>query len=73
MKVHTRTHIYGIRSTGKKDLTNHLDGERLTKGQAIVAKCYDCVCGYIDGKRSCGVPECPLFPFMPYRENVKCG
>jgi len=43
-------------------------------GQAILAKCADCMGDYIDGRESCGGNElqggaCPLWPFMPYNEN----
>lgn len=56
---------------GKNELKKHaLDGERLTQRQAIYAKCYDCMGGYSDGKYSCGIPTCPLYPFMPYN-NVE--
>lgn len=49
-------------------------GKRLTMGQAILAKCADCMGDYIDGRESCGGNElqggaCPLWPFMPYNEN----
>lgn len=66
------------KAKGKEELLKHLmRGERLTEGlttrltirRAVIAKCYDC-CGYYqDGKKDCEVPECPLHPFMPYREG----
>lgn len=36
---------------------------------AIEAKCYDCTGGYIDGRKDCENPKCPLYTFMPYRRN----
>ncbi len=57
------------KSKGKGELLRHLNGDRLTLKQAIIAKWYDC-CGYFqDGKKDCEIPECPLCPFMPYRKG----
>ena len=67
MKIQTKTHIYGIKAKGRKELLRHLKGGRLTPKQAALAKCYECSCRYADGKNSCKMPDCPLFPFMPYR------
>jgi len=44
----------------------HLQGKRLTPQQAILAKCSDCMSHYGDGRVDCNVPECPLYPWMPY-------
>lgn len=71
MKSHTETHIYGIKARGRKELSKHLKGKRLTPKQAVLANCFDCMGGYMDGKYSCGIPDCPLYPFMPYREVEK--
>jgi hypothetical protein len=60
---------FGRDAKGKKDLIRYLNGERLTPKQAILAKCYDCLGGYCDGKDDCKVPDCSLYGFMPYREN----
>ena len=57
-------------SSGKRFLLKHLQGGTLTRSQAIAAKCCDCCGYYVDGKHDCGVPECPLYPFMPYRDRV---
>lgn len=54
---------------GNTLLKKHLNGERLTRGQAIVAKCADCSGYYVDGLKNCGVPECPLCPYMPYSRS----
>jgi len=58
--------IYCKNALGKKHLKNYLNGETLQSKQAILAKCYDCMCGYEDGKVDCQIPECPLYSFMPY-------
>jgi hypothetical protein len=46
-------------------------GEKLSWKQSALGKCYDCMCGYIDGKIDCQVEKCPLYWFMPYRQNQK--
>jgi len=53
---------------GSTDLRRHLAGEGLTLAQAIKAKCCDCMAGYADGRNDCEMPECPLWPYMPYNE-----
>ena len=57
----------GKRAQGRGELIRHLKGERLTRNQAIKAKCYDCMGGFNDGIYSCEIPECSLFNFHPYK------
>ena len=57
------------KAKGKEELLKHLKVERLTMRQAVIAKCYDCAGYYQDGKKDCEDPECPIHPFMPYREG----
>jgi hypothetical protein len=54
---------------GRSELLKHLDSEPITMRQAILAKCYDCMGYYCDGKIDCRLPACSLYPFMPYREE----
>lgn len=62
----------GISARGKKELLKHLYGERLTVRQMVIAKCYDCMGYYSDGRgQDCKIPDCPLYPLMPYREGEK--
>ena len=56
------------KSGGKNQLKRHQRGERLTQRQMIIAKCADCCGYYIDGRFSCEMPDCPLFPHMPYKK-----
>jgi len=57
----------GIKAKGRKEMIAHLEGERLTPRQMILAKCYDCMGYYSDGRGvDCTVPACPLYPIMPY-------
>lgn len=57
----------GKKAKGRKELQRYKEGKRLTQRQAILAKCYDCLGGYIDGKFDCKMPHCSLYPFMPYK------
>lgn len=55
------------KSSGRNYTLKWFDGGKLTFKQAILAKCFDCCGGYVDGLDDCGVKGCPLYPFMPYR------
>jgi hypothetical protein len=57
----------GVLAKGKRELGAHLRGEKLTPLQALFAKCYECMCGYIDGRRDCESKSCPNYSRMPYR------
>jgi len=59
----------GLQAQGRKELIKHLNDERITVRQAVLAKCYDCMGYYSDGKIDCKLPECPNYMYMPYREN----
>jgi hypothetical protein len=61
--------MIGIKAKGGKELKKHLNGDRLTQRQMILAACYSCMNGYLDGKVDCGIKDCPLYPLMPYRER----
>jgi len=54
---------------GRMELFRHLNGESLTRQEAITGKCNDCACGFVDGKVSCELLTCTLFPFSPYRNR----
>ena len=56
-------------SSGKRFLLKHLDGGTLTRDQAIKAKCADCCGLFVDGRIDCEVPDCPLYPYMPYKKK----
>ncbi len=34
--------------------------------KAILAKCKDCMCDYVDGRMDCESEICSLYPWMPY-------
>ena len=52
---------------GKSQLLKHLRGERITRSQAIKAKCYDC-----DGMGDtgeCEIEGCSLYPYSPFKKQ----
>lgn len=57
---------HGIAASGRKELLKYLGRDRITQRQAILAKCYDCMAYYADGRNDCKALDCPLYPFMPY-------
>jgi hypothetical protein len=61
----------GKDSAGKREMIMHLESRELTLAQAVRAKCYDCCCGYVDGKVDCGSFTCSLHPFMAYNKNAR--
>ena len=60
---------YGVTAQGRNELMRFLKGKKLTRKDAIKAKCYECNNGYADGKRDCKIPACPLYGFMPYNSD----
>lgn len=58
-----------IQARGKGELQKHLAGKKIIRSQATLAFCFDCMGGYSDGKQSCEIPKCPLYPWMPYRDK----
>jgi len=60
----------GLSARGKQELLKHLGGKKLNSTQRLRAKCYSCMGYYADGKMDCQVPECPLYPKMPYRSKT---
>ena len=56
---------YGLRTNGYIQLKSYLEGNKISKQQALQAKCYECNNGYIDGIKDCKIESCPLYPFSP--------
>ena len=54
-------------ASGKSEYLRFLKGDRISMGQAVKAKCFDCCAYYEDGKYDCEIKGCPLYPWMPYR------
>jgi hypothetical protein len=55
---------------GRPEYKKHLLGERLTRGQAIKAACYECMGFYVDGVISCQIPECSLYLNNPVARRL---
>lgn len=51
---------------GKADYLKFLNGVRITQGQAIKAKCYECCCGE---PSVCNVSCCPLTPYSQHKNE----
>jgi len=58
-------------SRGKSLLQKMYQGKKLTRPEAVIAKCCECSGYYIDGRLDCEMPKCPLYDFMPYRSKKK--
>jgi len=55
------------RPRGVKELEKwQLEDKKLSLKQAILAKCADCMCNYLDGKADCELKDCPLYSYMVY-------
>ena len=57
------------RKAGKNHYLRFLNGEKLTRDEAIQAKCYECVCG--EDTEPCLVPTCPLTHFCQWNKPKK--
>jgi hypothetical protein len=55
-----------MKARGEKELNKYIDGKKLTLRQMILAKCFECMGNYDDGKVDCELSDCPLYPMMPY-------
>jgi hypothetical protein len=51
---------------GKSSLVKFLKGVRITRQEAIEAKCYECMGGWPDGIQPCLILDCSLNPYNPY-------
>ena len=57
------------RSRGKTLLLKYMEGRKLRASEAILAKCAECMGLYVDGLVDCGVKDCPLFEWRPYKKQ----
>ena len=71
MKINSEACIYGVVAVGRTSLIRYRNGEKLTLKKACNANCYDCMGGYTDGRYSCMIEGCPLYPYMPYKDVSK--
>ena len=52
---------------GRRELIKHLEGGKITRMQAMKAKCYDC--NGMGESGECDIEGCPLLPFSPYNRH----
>lgn len=62
---------YGKTVKGKTELIQHLEGEPLSRKQAIAAHCYECMGYFCDGRQDCRIPQCSLYTFMVFSSSKK--
>ena len=60
---------HGLTAQGRKELIKFLRGDRLTRGEAIKSKCYDCMGYYSDGRADCKQFDCGLYGYHPYAKR----
>ena len=53
---------------GKKELIKYLNGDRLTRNEAIKAKCYDC--NGMGESGVCDTNSCALWPYSPFGKRI---
>ena len=58
-------------SSGKRFLLKILQGDKVNRGDSLLAKCCECMGYYVDGRYDCEVPLCPIYRYMPYREKIR--
>ena len=58
------------KARGIKELNRYqIKGEKLTLRKAVLAMCAECCGRYADGALDCKISECPLYPWMVYRDT----
>ena len=60
---------YGLQAVGKNNLLKHLDGGKLSRKEAMQACCYSCMGYFIDGRADCGIKNCPMFDYRPFKDR----
>jgi hypothetical protein len=57
--------------SGGKEYKKFLDGKKLTRKEAMLAHCYECMGGFEEGKQDCQGKSCPLYQFYPYQKVLQ--
>jgi hypothetical protein len=57
----------GKLAQGKTEYLRYLRGEKLSRKEAMLARCYDCMGYFVDGRADCVTFSCPMYPFMIFR------
>lgn len=66
-EIRIRNAKSGKLSGGKTQYLRYLNGETITRMQAMLSKCFECCGYYADGRRDCLMSDCALYPWMPYK------
>jgi hypothetical protein len=70
----TKQRKYGMNgNTALKKMTAYnpaTNKNGLSLRQAVSANCALCLGFYVDGKHDCEMPECPLYPWAPYKKKT---
>ena len=61
---------HGVTAQGKTEYIRYLQGEAITRKEAMLAMCYQCSNLYLDGRLDCENKTCPLYPYMPYAKQT---
>jgi len=64
---------HGKKLAGRTELIKHLNGQKLTRSQAMKAKCYECLGYFADGIQDCKMPECPLYQYFWLKDDRDKG
>jgi len=52
---------------GQMDYEKVKEGKKVTYKGAVLAKCYECMGFFEDGKQDCLGKSCPLYQYYPYK------
>ena len=55
---------------GQRPYERFIKGEKLTRRQAMLAKCYECN-GFEESNADCLADNCPLYPYHAHRGKNK--
>ena len=51
---------------GEKEFNRFVKGDKLSRKEAMLAKCYDCNGGK-ESNCDCEITDCPMYPYHHYR------
>ncbi len=58
------------RFQGGKEYKKFMQGKKLTRKEAMLAHCYECMGGYDEGKQDCLGKFCLLYRYYPYKNGL---
>ncbi len=57
-------------SLGRKHYLRYINGDFISRSEAMLAKCSECTAFFADGLEDCKVYDCSLYPWQPYKKNI---